>query len=113
MSDLFFYFLPFIIGGAISGIICGFFPFFLAIKRRRPWLGFIALAICVACGIGLGVILAFPIATSFAAAILLTQPREKKRKREKVAAMAEPLLRVASPQELERITDVREAESVT
>ncbi|MEM6598613.1 MAG: hypothetical protein AAF635_10635 [Cyanobacteria bacterium P01_C01_bin.69] len=97
MSDLFFYFLPFIVGGAISGIVCGLFPFFLAIKRRRPWLGFIALNICVACGIGLGAILAFPIATSFAAAILLTQPREPKRKRVRIPATA----------------DVQEVESLT
>jgi len=105
MSDLFFYYLPFIVGGAISGIVCGLLPFFLAIKRRRPWLGFIALAVCVACGIGLGAILAFPIASSFAAAILLTQPREKKRQREKEGAMAEPLP--------ERLADVREVESLT
>ena len=43
-------------------------------------LGFIALAVCVACGIILGAILAFPVATSFSAAILLTQPREPKQK---------------------------------
>lgn len=89
MSDLFFYLLPFMVGGAVSGIVCGFLPFVLAIKRRRPRLGFIALAVCVACGIGLGAILAFPIATSFAAAILLMQPREPKNKRKKVPAFAD------------------------
>ncbi|MEL6939202.1 MAG: hypothetical protein AAFO84_08415 [Cyanobacteria bacterium J06598_1] len=98
MSDLFFYLLPFIVGGAISGIVCGLLPFVLATKRRRPLLGFTALAVCVACGICLGAILAFPIATSFAAAILLTQPREPKPRREKVPA--------AFP-------DVREAETLT
>lgn len=99
MSDLFSYLLPFILGGAISGIICGFLPFLLAIKRRRPWLGFIALCVCVASGIGLGAILAFPIATSFAAAILLTQPREPKPKRLKAKAAA--------------FAEVREAETLT
>ncbi len=89
MSALFFYFLPFIIGGVISGIFCGLLPFSIAIQRKRPWLGFLALVICVACGIGLGAILAFPIATSFAAAILLTQPRERKSKQTKAPAFAE------------------------
>ena len=97
MPDLFFYLLPFIVGGAISGVICGLLPFFLALTRRRPWLGFTALAVCVACGIGLGAILAFPLATSFAAAILLTKPRQPRHKRAKSPALA----------------DVREAESLT
>lgn len=80
MSDLFFYLLPFILGGVLSGILCGLLPFFLSFKRRRPWLGFFALVVCVACGVLMGAILAFPIATSFSAAILLTQKRVPKPK---------------------------------
>ncbi|MGD1897659.1 MAG: hypothetical protein ACFB16_11990 [Phormidesmis sp.] len=89
MSDLFFYLLPFIIGGMLSGIVCGLLPFFLALKRRRHWLGFFALTVCVASGIILGAILAFPIATSFSAAILLTQQREPKPKKVTTSAFAD------------------------
>ncbi|MEL6555321.1 MAG: hypothetical protein AAFQ63_17945 [Cyanobacteria bacterium J06621_11] len=88
MPDLFFYLLPFIIGGACSGIIFGLLPFFLSLKRRRPWLGCFALAVCVACGIILGAILAFPIATSFSVAILFTQPRTPKIKAAKAAVFS-------------------------
>lgn len=73
MIDLFFYFLPAILGGAASGLICGFLPFILAKNRRRPWLGLFALSVTVASGIVLGVILALPIAASFSTAILLAK----------------------------------------
>ncbi|MEL6492146.1 MAG: hypothetical protein AAFQ95_19500 [Cyanobacteria bacterium J06621_3] len=89
MSDLFFYLLPFIVGGALSGIFFGLLPFYLSLKRRRPLLGVFALAVCVACGIVLGAILAFPIATSFAAAILLTEKRAPKPKAEPMPAFTE------------------------
>jgi len=87
MLDLFFYLLPFIIGGTLSGIVCGLLPLFLALKRRRPWLGLFSTTVCVACGIILGAILAFPIAASFSAAILLTQRRAPKPQRTKASAL--------------------------
>ncbi|MEL7143025.1 MAG: hypothetical protein AAGL08_12495 [Cyanobacteria bacterium J06573_11] len=73
MIDLFFYFLPAILGGAASGLVCGFLPFILAKNRRRPWLGMFALFATVASGIVLGLILALPIAASFSTAILLAK----------------------------------------
>ncbi|MEL6351770.1 MAG: hypothetical protein AAFR58_08400 [Cyanobacteria bacterium J06627_28] len=73
MIDLFFYFLPAILGGAASGLVCGFLPFILAKNRRRPWLGLFALFATVASGIVLGLILALPIAASFSTAILLAK----------------------------------------
>lgn len=89
MVDLFFYLLPFIAGGALSGIFCGLMPFWIATKHRRLGLGFFALFSCVACGIVLGAILAIPIAASFSVAILLSKQGEPRRRRRKDAEYAE------------------------
>ncbi len=89
MLDLFFYLLPFILGGALSGIICGLLPFFLSLKRRRPLLGLAALTVCTTCGVIFGAILAFPVAVSFSAAILLTKRRFLRRRRDKLSISAD------------------------
>ena len=78
MTDLFFYFLPAIIGGSLSGIVCGALPFFIAKHRRRYGLGFFSMVVCVVGGIVLGVILAAPLAASFAVAILLSEEGQPK-----------------------------------
>ncbi|MEL6260218.1 MAG: hypothetical protein AAFR12_04055 [Cyanobacteria bacterium J06626_6] len=75
MLDILIYLLPFILGGLFTGTLCGLVPFFIAKRRRRPWLGFFALMSCAMCGVILGIILAFPVAASFSVAILLTKPK--------------------------------------
>ncbi|MEL6453356.1 MAG: hypothetical protein AAFQ40_01400 [Cyanobacteria bacterium J06623_5] len=75
MLDVLIYLLPFILGGLFTGSLCGLVPFFIAKRRRRPWLGFFALMSCALCGVILGILLAFPVAASFSVAILLTKPK--------------------------------------
>jgi len=88
MIDLFFFFLPFILGGACLGIFCGLMPFWIGIKHRRPGLAFFALFSCVVCGIVLGAILAIPIAASFSVAILLSKRGQPKPVAEKEMVFA-------------------------
>ncbi|HME57934.1 MAG TPA: zinc ribbon domain-containing protein [Terracidiphilus sp.] len=59
-----------IIGGLVAGFLCGLVPFFVGKNKGQQDLGTVALLVCAACGMVLGILLALPAAIVFTIVIV-------------------------------------------
>jgi hypothetical protein len=66
-----------LLGGLVAGLVMGLIPLIVGLVKRQKALAWIGFAVCIVCGILLGILLALPAAIVFLVIILVKAKKDK------------------------------------